>query len=446
MNLLARIYRAISGTPPPPAPQRRHYDAGGGGGRWPAASTMTAPASASHAAGQTVGARAAHTVTNSPHGAAIVNALVSNIVADGPSFRPNGPAAFADAFLNRFWPSIDVEGFDFGAFLTRTVRSFAIYGEAFAILTTDPDDGGARVQLINIEQVDRSATRELPGGGRVIEGVELDRFDRIVAYHILPDAPDLAFAQARPAVRIPAADVVHLYDPQWPGQRRGVSMLAPILTRLVEIDRLEDAQLATANTQALVGLIFRTSGGDFGQLADASSLQFPSMEPGASIVAPPGYEVDSFQPSKMDGADAFLKAMQRSAAAGAGIPYALMTGDLSDTNYSSARLGLLEFRRRVVAIQKTLIVPRVLDPIWTRWAALEQMAGRLPRGDASGTWVFPGWGSLDPLKEAQADAAAIAAGTRSRFEIIAARGRDPQDVNAEIAADTFTPSTGGADE
>lgn len=442
MNRLEHLRAAIFG--PRPAPHRRHYEAAGGGGRWPATSHMAAPASQAHAAAQTIGARVAYLVHNSPHAAAIVNALVTNIVADGPAFRPRGGEPFAGAFLSRFWPMADLEGQDFGLLLSRIVRGWIVSGEAFVLLTVDPDDGGARAQLLHPEQVDRTITRELASGGRIVSGVELDRWGRIIAYHVLPDAPDLPFAQAREAVRIPAADVLHLYDPQTPGQRRGVSMLAAVATRLVEIDRLEDAQLATANTQALVGLIFRTAGGEFGAPADQDPT-FPTMEPGASIVAPPGYEVDSFQPSRMDGANDFLRAMLRSAAAGAGLPYELATGDLSQVNYSSARLALLEFRRRVVAIQKTLIVPRVLDPLWTRWARLEQLAGRLPGGDVGGEWVFPGWQSLDPQKETVADAAAIAAGIKSRFEVIASRGRDPQEVDRELAADTFRPTTGGAD-
>ena len=344
----------------------------------------------------------------------------------------------SSAYLNDFWPHVDVEGSDFGHWLQRVVRSWVTYGEAFAILILD-DAGELRVRLLHPDQVDRGVTRELSGGRQISQGVELDALGRVVAYHVRPHHHDLAVMSPAEPVRIPASDVLHLMDGQHPGQRRGISMLAPIATRLVEIDRLEDAQLATANTQALVGLIFWTTGGEFGALGDVPDTAVPTMEPGASIVAPPSYEVDAFKPSPMDGANDFLKSMQRSAAAGVGVPYQLMTGDLSDTNYSSARLGLLEFRRRIVSIQKNLLVPRILDPLWTRWAKLEQLAGRLPRGDVSGTWVFPGWTALDPQEEAETDARSIARGVRSRFEVIASRGRDPQEVDAEIAADSFTP-------
>ena len=50
-------------------------------------------------------------------------------------------------------------------------------------------------------------------------------------------------------------------------------------------------------------------------------------------------------------------------------------------------------------------------------------------------WVPQGWEWVDPLKDAQADALAVESGFRSRAEVIAERGRDAEEVDAEIAAD-----------
>ena len=46
------------------------------------------------------------------------------------------------------------------------------------------------------------------------------------------------------------------------------------------------------------------------------------------------------------------------------------------------------------------------------------------------SFLFPEWAALDPLKEATADVTLLNAGIRSRSEIIAARGRDIDDVDA----------------
>jgi capsid protein len=53
------------------------------------------------------------------------------------------------------------------------------------------------------------------------------------------------------------------------------------------------------------------------------------------------------------------------------------------------------------------------------------------------TWLWPQWASLEPYREARADVELLRAGVRSREEVIASRGRDPVEVNAEIACDPF---------
>ena len=125
----------------------------------------------------------------------------------------------------------------------------------------------------------------------------------------------------------------------------------------------------------------------------------------------------------------------------------MLAGDLSQVNYSSAKLGLEAFKRRVTALRSSLLDARLLRPLWRRVVLLEILSGRLsapgferdpePYFKMSAMW--PGFAALDPLKEATADIDLLNAGLRSRAEIIAARGRDISDVDAEIASDSFVP-------
>lgn len=54
--------------------------------------------------------------------------------------------------------------------------------------------------------------------------------------------------------------------------------------------------------------------------------------------------------------EAFIKQQLRAISVGLGITYEQLTGDLSGVNYSSIRVGLLEFRRRCTALQHNLMV------------------------------------------------------------------------------------------
>lgn len=206
-----------------------------------------------------------------------------------------------------------------------------------------------------------------------------------------------------------------------------------------ELEKLQDALLARANTAALFGgFITDASGTAFGDANAKPPEADLSLEPGALRVLPVGTDIRF--PTMPDTADApgLLKAMQRDICAGVGIPYALATGDLSDSNYSSSKLGLEAFKRRVKATRASLLIPLVIEPLYRRWALLRLLNGQAANA-GSATFLFPDWASIEPKKEAEADVILLNAGLRSRAEIISARGRDIQDVDAEIAADTFVP-------
>nr|WP_062563628.1 phage portal protein [Paracoccus aminovorans] len=75
----------------------------------------------------------------------------------------------------------------------------------------------------------------------IAAGVELDDAGRATASHVHPIRPDALQATYAPPVHVPAADVLHVFDPKGPGQVRGVSALAPILLALPNWTRWKTA-------------------------------------------------------------------------------------------------------------------------------------------------------------------------------------------------------------
>jgi capsid protein len=132
-------------------------------------------------------------------------------------------------------------------------------------------------------------------------------------------------------------------------------------------------------------------------------------------------------------------------AAGFGVPYAAMTGDLRQTSYGSIRAGLVEFRRRVEAIQHHVMVFQFCRPVWLRWmddafwprrsrfrsSAYDQDAREFQRVK----WIPPRWEWIDPLKDRQAEKLAVDAGFKARSDVVEAEGYDPEENDARIAAD-----------
>jgi lambda family phage portal protein len=432
---------------------RRAFDGAGSGGRWPVNGSMWAPARQALAARHQLSSRAGFLDANSPSAASIASVFVTNLVGDGPSVRSRHPnramrRALESAFAT-FYASADLDGFDLAAFLGRVVRSLVTAGEALVVMQTT-GRGELRLRLLSPEQLDPTLNRGgLDGGARIIGGVEFNARGERAAYHIFPEQPDLIVSMLDPPIRVDASDVLHVFDPKIPGQVRGVSWLAPVMTRLADLDKLEDALLARMNTAALFGGFITDPEGTaagFTQGARSGDSVEKSLEPG--VIRDMGTATITF-PSMpgTEGAADLMRHMLRAIASGVSLPYELLSGDLSQVNYSSAKLGLEQFKRRCKAIRASLLVARLLEPIWQRFVTLEILSGRLNAWDFernvedffSVSFLFPEWAALDPLKDTNADVIALGAGLRSRAEIIAARGRDPEEVDAEIAADTFIP-------
>ena len=440
-GLLTRIARALTG---------RGYDAAGGSGRWPACAQMCALPRQAEAARATLAKRAAYLVQNAPIGESIANVWSTNVVGDGPSVRSGHPnsamrRALESAWL-RFYKKADVEGGDLTSMLVRAVRALVTDGECFIrLLTVWP--GVLRLQLLPAQQVDASVNRALPDGGMIASGVERGPLGEVRAYWILPAAPDGPWPMIGPAVRVDAADVCHVYEPRFAGQVRGVSWLHAVATRIIELDATEDAAAMKAKVNALVARFIKNIEGNAADDAKNAELEW---EPGTLRRLAVGEDITFSPTTDQTGLSEFLKHLARSVASGSGTPYELITGDLSQVNYSSARVGLQNFIRRCRAIRSSILIGRFLQPVWERMVTLEILSGRLAapgfEQDAEAyfdaTFLFPEWASLDPYKETAADVEALNAGLRSRQEIIASRGRDIEDVDAEIAADTFKPAAG----
>lgn len=231
-----------------------------------------------------------------------------------------------------------------------------------------------------------------------------------------------------------------------PGQVRGVSWLAPILQLLRDLDEASDAQLLRQKIAAmLAGFVTTQDGGAAAFTGEQSGQELTaSLEPGTLQALNPGEDVTFSEPARIGSESIeFLKMIARQVAAGLSIPYELLTTDLREVNYSSARVGLIEFRRKVEAIQHHVIAFQMLRPIWRRWVTVEVLAGRLdlpgfesdPEPFLAANWITPRQVWVDPQKDAEAEVNAINAGLMSRREAVAARGLDIEALDAEIAAD-----------
>jgi lambda family phage portal protein len=390
----------------------------------------------------TVRQRSRHASVNNPwlsNGVADwVSMLVGAGITAAPTIADAGPA------WNRWVDMADADGLsDFYGLQASAARALVVDGEAFLHLR--PTFGGLTVRQLAADQVDFSLTRELRGGGRIVNGIEFTADGRKVAFHVLAYTGPLHLSVA-PPIRVPAEDICHVFKPLFAGQVRGIPWASPILLALNEFDQLTDALLMGAKIAAMHAgfLIDQNSTGSIPyDGTQTGSVLEGGLEPGTLKLLPSGFDIKFSSPQQTQSAIDLAKLTLRGVAAGLGVPEAILTGDYSQANYSSLRAALVEYRRRVEQIQFHCLIPQALTPIWRRWLTLEILAGRI---DAAGfendpesflgvEWYPPPMPWVDPLKDAEAEVALIAAGLKSRRQSVAERGWDVATLDREIEAD-----------
>lgn len=427
------------------------YDGGSGGRRLKGAGSMPTTIGAQLAGAQTLARRARYLAGNNGHAAAGVEAWVSALVGAGikpqsahpePRMRETINAAF-----DRWTDEADADGAsDFFGLQSLVARRMVVDGECFAVLTMN-ERGALRIRLMDSSQVDGAYHSELKDGARIVAGVEFDAAGRRIAYHCWRNRPGLPLAANLDLVRLPAEDVAHIFRAETPGQVRGVSWFAPVLLRLADLDQAHDAQLVRQKIAALLtGFVIDPNGGAAGFEGDRQSdgVLDGGLEPGTLKVLQPGQDIRFSDPAAIGSeATEFLRITTREIASGLGVPYEHLTGDMSQVNYSSIRAGLVEFRRRVEAVQHNTLAFQFCRLVWRRFITTEVLAGRL---DAPGfeadpepyfavRWLPPKLDWVDPAKDAQAEITAIGAGLMSRRQAVAARGYDLEVLDREIADD-----------
>lgn len=432
----------------------RSFEAAGGGRRWEGLKA-TDGLNPAILAGATVAARrACWYARNNPWVTAAVESLVGNVVGAGIKPRSAHPDPQVRQRLQTLWlrwtDHADHAGLaDFYGLQAMAVRAMVEGGESFARLLTAPDSTGKvplRLSLIDREQVPTTPHTDLPGGARIRAGIEFDGQGRRIAFHVLPTRPDdpLSTFTFEP-VRIPAADMVQMFKPLGAGQLRGMTWLAPVLLRLHELDQFEDAALVKAKVAALFTAFITDPDGSAAGLPghNANGVLEVGMEPGSMVPLPPGADVRFSSPTESQSYGPFVKNHLRAVAAGLGLPYELVSGDLEGVTYSSIRAGLVEFRRKVEQIQHSVVVHQFCRPVWDRFVRLAVLAGHLPTRDfdrdpaafLACDWLPPKFDYVDPKKDVEAELLAIDGGLKSRTQAIAERGFDAEQVDAEIAAD-----------
>ncbi|MEQ3671370.1 phage portal protein [Pseudophaeobacter sp.] len=292
---------------------------------------------------------------------------------------------------------------------------------------------------------------KLPGGGFIRAGIEYTKLGRPVAYHFTTLSLNEAdyHHSGRGFVKVPADEIVHWFEADFVGQKRGLPWMATALWRMHQLGEFEKSALVAArdgaNRQGFIEWD-EGRGPDLDDEDEEDGIEIES-EPGVYQSLPSGARIKSDESQYPNGEMAvFSKHMLRGVASGLGVAYNDLSNDLEGVNFSSIRHGMLGERDHWKELQESLIESFAL-PVYERWLSHGLLAGRITLENGSPLpaakrqkfmavqFQARRWEWIDPSKDVKADVEAIDNLIKPRGQVIRERGRDPREVYAEIAAD-----------
>lgn len=424
----------------------------------------TSPNSALLGSLTTIRDRSRNAIRNDPFAQSVVDKLVSNVIGTG--IKPQSTAmdaafrAKVQALWLRWTDESDADGvLDWYGQLSQATRCFLEAGECFIRLRPRLASDGLsvplQVQVLEPELCPHDFNQPGRSGNNVRAGIEFDRIGRRVQYHFYASrAGALLDYEPWNMVTLAAKNVIHFYDPRRPGQLRGLPHLTSVLITLHELDKFNDAALLRQQLANMFVAFVKSDPSVDGEMTNpltglsrtpTTERESLGLEPGLFQRLDPGEEVEFSKPPEAGQTyAAFMRQQLLAVAAGAGVPYEVITGDMSKVNDRTVRVILHEFRRRIMAMQHQIVAFQVCRRVWTAWMDAAMFSGALdvPAGYftdrtpwTSVKWVPQGWPYLHPVQDVQAQSDAIRNGFTSRAAVVSEQGEDAEQIDREQAAD-----------
>jgi lambda family phage portal protein len=304
---------------------------------------------------------------------------------------------------------------------------------------------GYAVELLDPAQLDHQLERPAANGGnQIVMGVELDRWQRPVAYHLFGNHP--SEPNGRQRMRVAADEMIHCFLRRRVKQVRGVTWFAPVLIDLAMHGGFREAHLvASRASSAKMGFIELDPETEALEATetDADGKPYVPFEAAAGVIEqlPAGMKFKPWDPSfPSTNFGQFDDAILRSIATGMRLSSMSVSSNLQGTSWSSGRLGL-EAERAVFKWLQQRRVLRYCTPIFQRWlkAGLVSGAIKLPMNGweryLQATWHPKPFQYVEPEKDLSVRRQEVRMGVNSLTRIAAERGRLLSDILKERAAE-----------
>ncbi|GHD60362.1 phage portal protein [Jeongeupia chitinilytica] len=393
--------------------------------------------------------RARNLVDNNEWAAGAVRRWIAQAVGTGivPDW---GDRDTVDALWQQWAKVADADGGSFAAALALIARTAFVSGEVLIRIRPRKTSDGLpvpfQIQVLEPDYLDVSGDGPLDGGGYRQDGIEFDAIGRRVAYWLFDRHPgdDHASMRTTTSHRVPARWVIHHFEVLRPGQHRGVTRFAPVIMSMRDLGDYEDATLMRKKVEACIGAVITSTDvrmpaalgmpvDPAGETASGSTGRSgrrngPRLTPGMMTRINPGESINFLNPTASADYQIYTRRRDRGVASGLGVTYEQLTGDYSQVNFSSGRMGRGEFRAEIQQYQLLCLIPQVCEAIATAFLAMARVAGLLRPDELAPPedWTTPGWMMTDPGREVPAMLMQLDAGLASWGDACRAAGINPR--------------------
>ncbi|MFL9892821.1 phage portal protein [Paraburkholderia sp. RL17-381-BIF-C] len=389
--------------------------------------------------------RARDLVRNNPHIRRALKILVANAIGTGVQ------AKFGDKTLQKVWKRwvkvCDAGGLlDFYGLQAQAYKALKESGEVLLRFRTRlPQDGlevPLQLQILEIDFLDTLKVGPVDGGF-VVAGVQFNMIGQRTGYWLFDQHPGEVAQVPRNMLSrfVPASEIIHLFDAiDRPNAVRGFPWLASAIWKARDLDEYQDAELVRKKIEACFAAFVTSSDEGFqvGRTtasAPGDPRRVESLSPGMIEYLRPGETVDFSAPATSNDYEGNVRVDLRAIAAGTDTTYEQLTGDYSQVNFTSGRMGKMEFKRFLEQDLWLIFIPMFCEAVASRFVSTAYLAGRTTQPVADVSWSPQRIEFIDPLREANGIIALIDARLKSRHQSIRDLGEDPDEVDAEINAD-----------
>lgn len=269
---------------------------------------------------------------------------------------------------------------------------------------------------------------------KIAGGIEVDDMGAAVAYHIkVQKYGDMSPTWSRVTAfgeNTGRRNILHIFEKERPGQRRGIPFLAPVIETLKQMTSLSQAELAASVVSSFFTVFVKSNSGtglaegyippetviakdtSTGEAHNDVDKDLYEMGPASIIELGEDEEIQTADPSRPnDSFEPFFLAMVKQLGSNLEIPFEQILLHFQ-ASYSASRAALLE-AWKFYRVKRTWLTNNFCQPVYEEWLHEAITIGRIQapgffedmairKAWAGSVWIGPGQGQIDPIRETRA--------------------------------------------